>query len=761
MTTTTDGYTIGWPVAQRLQRWARRVGLAGKLAIALAVAVAVSGVATYAAWTGSSTDAQDLQLVLGLLVVDMILLLSLGALIARQLVRLYVERRSGSAGSRLHTRFVGLFSLVAVAPAIIVAVFSALFFHLVIQTWFSDRIRNAVEGSQAIAQAYVAEHRKAIRADILAMANDLNRVAPRLARNAGLFNQVLSTQAALRTLSEATVFDSSGRVLARTTLSLAAAFDAVPLEAVGRVNSGEVVVFASDTEDQVRALMRLEGFLDAYLYVGRFVEHQVVSYVQQTQEAVAQYEMLEGARSSVQLMSALIFIIVALMLLLVAVWLGLLFANRLVRPISALVLAAERVRQGDLLARVPEGDSDDEIGTLSRAFNRMTNQLEAQRNEVLEANRKLDRRRRFTETVLAGVSAGVVGLDRDGRINLPNQTAADLLGSDIDTLIGQRFENVVPELGLLLAEARSRPNRVVDGQVSLNRGDKRRTLRVRVTADRSREERQGFVITFDDITELLQAQRTAAWADVARRIAHEIKNPLTPIQLSAERLRRKYRDEITTDREVFERCTETIIRHVGDIGRMVDEFSAFARMPAPSLRQHNVTDIVRQSVFPQQVAHPDIEYVSNLPEAPIDLRCDSRQIGQVLTNVLKNAAEAIQGREPADDLPTGRIGVTLEDEGPQIMLTIRDNGRGLPPDQRERLTEPYVTTRTKGTGLGLAIVKKIVEDHGGQLALADAPGGGACVTVTFPIKPNAGSDDTADTPPPSGRREDKVASHGT
>ena len=543
MTTTTDGYTIGWPVAQRLQRWARRVGLAGKLAIALAVAVAVSGLATYAAWTGSSTDAQDLQLVLGLLVVDMILLLSLGALIARQLVRLYVERRSGSAGSRLHTRFVGLFSLVAVAPAIIVAVFAALFFHFVIQAWFSDRIRNAVEGSQAIAQAYVAEHRKAIRADILAMANDLNRVAPRLARNAGLFNQVLSTQAALRTLSEATVFDSSGRVLARTTLSLAAAFDAVPLEAIGRVNSGEVVVFASDTEDQVRALMRLEGFLDAYLYVGRFVEHQVVSYVQQTQAAVAQYEMLEGARSSVQLMSALIFIIVALMLLFVAVWLGLLFANRLVRPISALVLAAERVRQGDMLARVPEGDSDDELGTLSRAFNRMTNQLEAQRNEVLEANRKLDRRRRFTETVLAGVSAGVVGLDRDGRINLPNQTAANLLGSDIDTLIGQRFENVVPELGLLLAEARGRPNRVVDGQVSLNRGDKRRTLLVRVTADRSREERQGFVITFDDITELLQAQRTAAWADVARRIAHEIKNPLTPIQLSAERLRRKYRDD--------------------------------------------------------------------------------------------------------------------------------------------------------------------------------------------------------------------------
>jgi len=753
MAETIDSREPAEQVFQRLAAWARRVRLSGKLVIALAVASSLAGLGTYVAWTGVSPHGPNPRFVLTLLVVDLILLLALGAVIARQLVRLWVERRSGSAGSRLHLRFVALFSLVAVAPAIITAVFSAAFFHLGIQSWFSDSVRTVVRESLAVAEAYVAEHRETIRADILAMANDLSREAPQFARNPQLFNRVLQTQAALRSLSEATVFDSTGRILARTTLSLSAAFETVPLDAVSRANDGEIVVFADEDEDQVHALIRLERFLDAYLYVGRFVDAKVLNHAESTREVVAQYEALEGARSGVQLTAALIFVVVALLLLVVAVWLGLVFANRLVRPITALVVAAERVRQGELDARVAEVGDDDEIATLSRAFNRMTHQLSSQRSELVEANRQLDRRRRFTEAVLAGVSAGVIGLDRQGRVTLPNRSAAELLGAQEDELVGSLLAEVAPELAPILDEARSRPDHFAERQVTIARHGRRRTLIARVAGEVGQGESRGYVATLDDVTDLMTAQRTAAWADVARRIAHEIKNPLTPIQLSAERLKRKYGREVVTDPEVFAQCTDTIIRQVGDIGRMVDEFSAFARMPAPVLKQEDIRLIVRQNVFAQQVTHPEIEYAMELPDRPTPLRCDARQVGQVLTNVLKNAAEAIEGRPAPEDgaePPRGRIVVRVQDRGGEVSVQVADNGRGLPPEHRDRLTEPYVTTRAKGTGLGLAIVRKIMEDHGGRLTLEDGENGGARIGLEF-VRPAAAAEDPA---------EAKRAAHG-
>jgi two-component system nitrogen regulation sensor histidine kinase NtrY len=755
MATTIESRGPAEQLQQRLIAWARRVRLSGKLVIGLAVACALSGLGTYLAWSGVTPHGPDPRFVLVLLVVDLILLLALGAVIARQLVRLWVERRSGSAGSRLHLRFVALFSLVAVAPAIITAVFSAAFFHLGIQSWFADSVRTVVSESLAVAEAYVAEHRETIRADILAMANDLSREAPQFARNQALFNRVLQTQAALRSLSEATVFDSTGRILARTVLSLSAAFETVPLDAVSRANDGEVVVFADEDEDQVHALIRLERFLDAYLYVGRFVDAKVLNHAQQTREVVAKYEELEGARSGIQLTAALIFMVVALLLLVVAVWLGLVFANRLVRPITALVVAAERVRQGDLEARVSEAKDDDEIATLSRAFNRMTHQLSSQRTELVEANRQLDRRRRFTEAVLAGVSAGVIGLDRQGRVTLPNRSAAELLGADEEELAGRPLAEVAPELAPLLEEARERPDRLVERQITIARKGRQRTLIARVAGEVAPGEGRGYVVTLDDVTDLMTAQRTAAWADVARRIAHEIKNPLTPIQLSAERLRRKYGKEVVTDPDIFAQCTETIIRQVGDIGRMVDEFSAFARMPAPVLKQEDMKQLIRQSLFPQQVAHPDIDYVIEAPDGPTPLRCDARQVAQVLTNVLKNAAEAIEGRTPPENgvLPRGRIELRVAAPGGQAVVEVIDNGKGLPAEHRDRLTEPYMTTRAKGTGLGLAIVRKIMEDHGGRLVLEDAETGGAKVRLEFAV----GAAAPADEATPESR---KAAGHG-
>ncbi len=450
----------------------------------------------------------------------------------------------------------------------------------------------------------------------------------------------------------------------------------------------------------------------------------MLAHLEETQRAVAQYQRTENQRSGLQVTFALIFLLVAMLFLVAAVAIGIHFAAQLAEPISRLATAAERVRAGDLAARVPEGERDDELASLSRAFNRMTNQIESQQRELIEANRQLDERRRFTETVLTGVSAGVIGLDRMGRIHLPNRSASALLGVDLEQSIGEDLAEVAPEMAGLLDTAERRPDRLAQSQVQLGRGNSTRTLLVRIAAEHDEREISGFVVTFDDITELLSAQRKAAWADIARRIAHEIKNPLTPIQLSAERLRRRYLKEIKKDRETFPICTDTIIRHVGDIGRMVDEFSSFARMPAPVLKPENLGEIVQRAVFLQRTAHREIAFETSFPAHPVMLHCDARLVGQAVLNIVKNAIEAIEARTAADkNGDPGHIRVSVDEAAGQVAVIVEDNGKGLPSQGRERLTEPYVTTRAKGTGLGLAIVKKIMEDHGGELMLEDRQNG--------------------------------------
>ena len=710
--------------------WAGRVGLARKLAIVLGVFAILSGVATIAVlrgfWPGSTPPHLD-QL---FLLLNLVLLLPLVAIVAWRLVQLWAERRRGLAGSRLHTRLVVLFSMVAVIPTIIVAIFSYLLFSFGVQAWFSERVRTAVTGSLAVAEAYLHEHQQTIRADVVGMANDLNRDANFLSLNPARLNEIVRAQAALRSLSEAIVFDGDGHLMARSGFSFALELQPVPDWAMAAARTGDVAVMTNDNDDRVRALVRLDRFGDVFLYAGRFIDPAVIAHVNQTQSAVEQYERLEGQRSDYQIAFSVLFFAVGLLLLTGAVWVGLSFATRMARPISFLVAAAERVRSGDLSARVPAGDSDEEFGSLSRAFNRMTHQLQTQQSELIEANRQLDQRRRFTETVLAGVSAGVIGLDQDGRVNLPNRSAALLLGSDLEQHIGKELAEVVPEMAGLVAEAERRPDRLAQSHVELMRGGRARTLLVRVAAERIEGEAKGYVVTFDDITELQAAQRKAAWADVARRIAHEIKNPLTPIQLSAERLKRKYLGDIRNDPETFTSCTDTIIRHVGDIGRMVDEFSSFARMPAPILREEDVGEIVRQAAFLQRAATPEIRVETDLPSVPVRMLCDSRQVAQALVNLMKNAAESIHLRE-GDRPPPGIIAVSLSEQAGDVVLAVEDNGRGLPKEGRERLTEPYVTTHAKGTGLGLAIVKKIMEDHHGELVLEDREGGGARVKLVF------------------------------
>jgi two-component system, NtrC family, nitrogen regulation sensor histidine kinase NtrY len=742
MTTNAASPTSLW---RQLYQWAARVGLENKLAVVLIFAAVASGIATYTALSSNSLFGKDADRVSLLLVLDLTILLMLGAIVARRLVGIWAERRRGSAGSRLHVRLVALFAVVAVAPAILVAIFSAVIFNIGVQTWFSERVSTAINESLSVAQVYLEENQKSIRYAAQSIAYTVERAYAQypefISGNRSALVGILSSMTSTYGIPDIRIIDRKGQIVAESAFAKGLKLEMVGQEHFERATSGDagygpVELIVDSESDRVRALVRLNGFpFEAFLLIGKQVDPEALAYVEQTKGAVADYRALEGRRSQLQLIFTAIYVTVAVLLLMAAVWIGLVFADTLVRPLRELIMASERVRAGDLSYRVQGSDSTDELGSLARSFNRMTNQLESQRRELIEANRQLDQRRQFTETVLSGVSAGVLGLDQDGRVHLPNRSATDLLGRSVDELVGHPLEAAVPEMADLIESARSRQGRVVEGQVKIRRHGEMRTLLARIAAERLDGEIQGFVVTFDDVTELLSAQRKAAWADVARRIAHEIKNPLTPIQLSAERLKRKYLKQITDDPQTFITCTETIVRQVGDIGRMVDEFSAFARMPTPVMKTIDLSETCQQALFLQRNAHAKIGFAFSQPDSRPLVPCDSRQLSQAVTNLLQNAADAIEGRlAEGHDLPKGQVRMVLDYADGEAWITVEDNGKGLPTVDRDRLTEPYVTTRTKGTGLGLAIVKKIMEDHGGRLVLEDRPGGGARVSLVFPLE---------------------------
>ena len=707
--------------------WLRRRGAGRKLALLLTLAAAASGVATYGALTRSGPYGPDTETVIVLLYVDLALLLGLGAVVARHLLALWTSRRRRLAASRLQTRLVTAFSLAAILPAILVGTSSALFFTLGVEAWFSERVRVALARSADVAVAYVNEHASNMRAHVLAMAGDLDRAGPALYADEAGLNRTLETQAALREFSEALVFRGDGRVLGQTQLSfsLALSLELLPPAVLSQARPDRVQMLTARGGDRVRALVRLQSVADGYLIVGRLVDPVAIGHSQRVAGAVEEFQALEGRRGDLQIAFALVYAVAALLLLFAAVWFALQFAQRLVAPVAALAAATERVRGGDLSARVDDGDDRDELTALSRAFNRMTGQLDRQRRELVEANRQLDSRRRFTESVLSGVSAGVVGLNEDGTVELPNRRALALLGLARPALVGRRLDAVVPELGALLARARTA--RRASGNVELVREGHVTSLMVRIASERG--EAGGYVVTFDDVTPLIAAQRKAAWSDVARRLSHEIKNPLTPIQLSAERLKRRYLPGIADAPEVFEACTDTIVRQVDDLRHIVDAFSDFARLPEPELAREDAVALVEAALALQEMARGDIVFERRYPDRHPPLLCDRRQIAQVLNNLVQNAVDAIAaggGRE-------GRVVATVAGEGASCIIRILDNGCGLPEVPNETLFEPYVTHRRKGTGLGLAIARRIVDDHGGRLALVPGEGGGACATLRLPL----------------------------
>lgn len=716
-----------------------------KAGILLVIASVICGFVTYAALTETPPFGEDPELVIWLLNIDLILLLLLVSLIAKRIVTVWSNKRKGLAGSQLHIRLVYIFSLLVAVPTIIMTIFSAFLFHYGVQAWFSQRVQTAINESQAVAQSYLEEHKQVIRSDTLAMANDIDRQGERLMLNEKVFSKVVDTQSFLRNLSEAIVINQKGRILARSSLAFSLEYEKPPEYALKRARTGEVALITSDNQDRVRALVQLNSIPNAYLFVGRMVDPEVLAHLNAADLAVQDYNALKSKHSSLQITVIMIFVVVGLLLLLAAIWSGLLLARQLVNPISELITAADRVRAGDLSSRLPDINRLEEFAYLANSFNRMTNQLQSQREELVDANRQIDRRRRLTETVLAGVSSGVIGVDGDGIVNLANSSASSLLQASHGDITGQYIMDILPELSGMLAEVAKKPKKMIQQEIPVLFGNSgRRTFLFRISIETLEENSTGLIVTFDDITDFQSAQRKAAWSDVARRIAHEIKNPLTPIQLSAERLQRKYLDKIQDNPETFEQCTNTIIKHVGDIGRMVDEFSSFARMPEAVLKPHNISKLLEEAVLLPKQAHDHITFNTEINTQDTHINCDAQQIRQVMTNLLKNAIESIDIKSKGDDNFKGKIHILARQHTKdELFVALSDNGTGFPDDEDiEKLTEPYVTHKLKGTGLGLAIVKKIIEDHDGTLHLTLPQWiessaawnnlGGACIIFTLP-----------------------------
>ncbi len=718
--------------------------------VALALGV---GLVTFTILTGLTPITPSRNTIVGLLVVNSVLVMAMVGMIAWQIVLLVRAKRRQIAGARLHVRIVSLFSIIAALPAIVVALFASVTLDRGLDNWFSERTRSIIDNSVVVAQAYVREHGSVIRSDVSAMSNDLgqSQVKSAFDKNRPVFDRFFVTQTALRGLDASFLIDSSGKITTRAVVDANVTFANPPAWAFQQADKDEAVVINPGDNNLVRALIKLKGYDGVYLYVHRFIDELVVNQLRKTEEGKAEYDALETSRYGVQLTFALMYIGVSLIFLLAAIWFGFWVADRMVQPIVRLVDAARSVSRGQLDVKVPVRRDEGDLATLGRTFNNMTGQLRSQRDELIDANTMLDERRRFTEAVLSGVTAGVLGLDKDGNITLVNRSAPKLLAMKERDLFGQDLGAAVPEMGEILNKARTKASGSAEGHITLRAAEQERNFLVRVTTEQSSEAEHGYVVTFDDMSELVTAQRNSAWADIARRIAHEIKNPLTPIQLSAERLKRKYHKEITSDPTVFEQCTDTIIRQVGDIGRMVDEFSTFARMPKAVMERQNLVEIVKEAMVLQRVSTSNIAFGFTTAVDELVTDIDRRLVTQAITNLIKNATEAIEARMQKDPDCRGHIDVAINVQGGKVNVDVADNGVGLPKENRLRLMEPYMTTREKGTGLGLAIVKKIMEEHGGRLTLIDAPADeadhvGALVRLEFPITRPA-ADDEAETSP--------------
>jgi len=731
--------SIAEPRAGRLR------GLLAPFAVGLAL---LSACLTFLVLTGLTPIAATREVVVTFLMINAATVLLLVLIIGREVWKVVQARRRGRAAAKLHVQIVSLFSVIAVIPAVLVSIVANVTLDRGLDRLFSGPAREVIQNSLIVANAYLHEHAQLIRGDILGMANDITHARPLFDQDRRTFQELLTASAASRNLPGAMLIDKDRNVLISAQTGIQRDFDTPAPEFLSNVNETEPQIAVFIEANYVAAVIRLRAFDDTFLYVARLLDPRVVSQLRQTQASVAEYAERESQRLGIQVAFALMFTVIALTVLMSAVLIGLNFANWLVAPIRRLMGAANLVSTGDLHVQVPVIKSEGDLAHLGETFNKMTQELRTQRDELVSASDLIDSRRRFIEAVLSSASAGIIGVDGSGSIGILNRSAEKLIGHSESETLGHPLSEVLPELDEMMKSAREGAQRLVQGQITITRDGRERNLSVRVSAEQTSHSRDSYIITLDDITELVSAQRTSAWADVARRIAHEIKNPLTPIQLSAERIKRKFGKVITEDKAIFEQCTDTIVRQVDDIRRMVDEFSRFARMPKPVIEGEDVADTVRQVVFLMRVGHPDIDIAAEIRDEPMRARFDRRLISQALTNIIKNATEAIEA-VPPEELGKGRIEVIAARDHDDIVIDVIDNGIGLPKVSRARLLEPYVTTREKGTGLGLAIVGRVLVDHGGRIELNDAadirPGQrGAWMRLRFSISGQASPADAAE-----------------
>jgi two-component system nitrogen regulation sensor histidine kinase NtrY len=711
-------------------RIARAIGL---LVVLIALAASAG---SFLVLTGGTQIEPTPSVVRNAGIVNGIVVFGLIAVLGYEAYGLWLARQRGRAAARLHVRIVALFSIVAALPAILVAIIASITLDKGLDRWFSDRTQAIIDTSRNVAQAYIQEHSRVLALDLLAIGGEFNRVTPNIEQNSSAIAAFLSNQARLRGLSAVKLLRGDRAVILEGKTRTNLAVPPPPEKIIAEADKGDPSLIAPGTTNLVGGVLKLANFDDVYLYLARPLDPRVTRHVRLTNENAEEYRKLLENRFGVQVAFAILFVGMALVVFLSAIWIGLGFANRLVAPIRRLISAAGEVSTGNLDVQVPVHGATGDIASLADTFNTMTSQLKTQRNDVLTANTQLDERRRFTEAVLSGVSAGVIGLDPAGKVTLANEPALMALGLQESDLIDRRLADLVPEFITLIDDVRLRGRGPALGQIQLAGVGGQRTLNVQVTQEWADHSDDGMVVTLDDITDLVGAQRRSAWADVARRIAHEIKNPLTPIQLSAERLKRRYGSRIAEDdRGVFDQCTDTIVRQVGDIRRMVDEFSAFARMPKAVMEYRDLREVVREAIFLQEVGNPDIGFQLDSPDDPVMVRVDHRLVTQALTNIVKNATEAIEA-VPQSERGAGLILIRIRLQDNAATIEVEDNGKGLPMHDRESLLEPYMTTREKGTGLGLAIVRKVMEEHGGMIDLLDAApandGRGAVVRLTFP-----------------------------
>ncbi len=718
-------------------RRARGTTIVRTLGVIIILAATIFASGSFLVLTGATNIEPSPEVWTIIWITNAVLVLMVVALVLTEVILMIRALRLKMTGARLQTRMVGMFAVMAAVPAFIVAVVATIALDQGLDQWFSDRTSSMVESSRLVAASYLNEHAQVLRDDIIWVAQELESAHDLYVSDKERFQKVLTSLAITRSLPFTSLIHADTSLIMRAQINVPASAPAMPKSIMPDVREVVPTLIAPGSTNFVGSVVKLRDYDDTYLFVARPVDPEVLEYVRLADQTITEYRQYASSRLVFQLTFAIMYIGVAFVLLLAALWIGIALANRFVSPIRNLMIAANRLSRGDMQVDVPVTEKRGDLHDLTMQFNRMTGQLRQQRRALVQASETNEKRRQFTEAVVEGVSAGIVGLDSFGQLTLVNSTACAMFGKNEVDLLREDIATIVPELAPILERARKGRSGQLHDQIKLGPSADPRIYQVRLTREGSMTESKGYVITLDDISELVTAQRNSAWADVARRIAHEIKNPLTPIQLSAERLRRRYADRLSDDFEVFDKCVSTIVRQVGDIGKMVDEFSSFTRMPAATQDRADLSDAIRQAVFLESVRQPEIDMRIDLPEQPILAYFDHRLVSQALTNIIKNAVEALENAG-ISEIENPRIVAGARIEGDMVRVNVSDNGLGWPRENRHQLLEPYVTTREKGTGLGLAIVAKIVEQHGGTIELRDCPPDengrtGACLSFTLPL----------------------------